>query len=109
MRPRASQVARIRLVETEEDVENVCRCTGLTPLTLAGGRCKEQGVGSIFYLPQVKLFIFRYLHSQGEVGEVETGLIILYARQFRSCHQLLDSFSGILYVHIHTPDTPMHM
>ena len=64
MRPRASQVARIRFVETEEDVEtyrpaldaskdaigdrrswqwtrtmaSACRCTGLTPLTLSGGR-----------------------------------------------------------------------
>ena len=95
MRLRASQVAKTRLVETEEDVEtyrpvldaikaaiggrqaelarleggcpltprrlgggwrrtwrpytrtmtSACRCTGLTPLTLSGGRWREQGVG----------------------------------------------------------------
>ena len=51
MRPRASQVAKTRLVETEEDVETLYEDDGLTPLTLSGGRCKEQRGGSVFYLP----------------------------------------------------------
>ena len=33
------------------------------------------GGGSVFYLPQVKYFIISNLHTEGEVGEVETGLI----------------------------------
>ena len=74
MRPRASQVARIRLVDTEEGVETyrpvldgvkdamrgrqaeLARLEGepaivggKTPLALSGGRCKEQG--EVQFLP----------------------------------------------------------
>lgn len=94
MRPRASQVARIRFVETEEDVETCIRLlhgsvSGImvhwpdTP-HLVRGVGGVTGGGSIFYLPQAKLFIFRHLHIKGEVGEVKTGVIFLYVRQFRS-------------------------
>ena len=74
MRLRASKVARIRLVETEEDVETyrpvldaiktaigqaeLARLEGepaivggKTPHTLSGGRWREQGVGSISTYP----------------------------------------------------------
>ena len=102
MRLRASQVARIRLVETEEDVEtyspalDAIKATigdrqaelarlegepaivgGKAPLALSGGRWREQGVGSVFYLPHIKSFIISNLHTKGEVGEVKTGVIIL--------------------------------
>ena len=88
MRPRASQVARIRLVETcirllHGSVSGIVVHWPDTP-HLVRGRCKEHGGGSVFYLPQVKLFIISNLHTKGEVGEVKTGLIFLYARQFRS-------------------------
>ena len=51
MRPRASQVARIRLVETEENVETVHEDNGLSvsvhwpdsPHLVRGGRYREQG------------------------------------------------------------------
>ena len=101
MRLRASQVAKTRLVETEEDVETyrpaldaiktaigdrqaeLARLEGepaivggKTPLALSGGRWREQGVGSVFYLPHIKLFIISNLHTKGEVGEAETGVII---------------------------------
>ena len=90
MRLRASQVAKTRLVETEEDVETYRpapdaikaatrdRQAGLarlegepaivggkTPLALSGGRWREQGVGSISTYPHIKLFIFSNLHMQG--------------------------------------------
>ena len=96
MRPRASQVARIRLVETEEDVEThrpvldaiktaigqaeLARLEGepaivggKTPLTLSGGRWREQGVGSISTYPHIKLFIFRHLHIRVGVGRGRNG------------------------------------
>ena len=109
MRPRASQVAKTRLVETEEDVETyrpvldaskgtigdrqaeLARLEGEPAIVggvsvsvhcpdtpaLSGGRWREHGVGSVFYLPHIKSFIISNLHTKGEVGEVETGLIIL--------------------------------
>ena len=102
MRPRASQVARIRLVDTEEGVETyrpvldalkvaigdrqaeLARLEGepaivggKTPLALSGGRWREQEVGSVSTYPLVKSFIFRHLHMQGGGVGVETGLIIL--------------------------------
>ena len=102
MRLRASQVAKTRLVETEEDVETyrpvpdaiktaigdrqaeLARLEGepaivggKTPLALSGGRWREQGVGSVSAYPHIKSFIISSLHTKGEVGEVETGLIIL--------------------------------
>ena len=57
MRPRASQVARIRLVETEEEVETVHEDDDLSVLVhwpdtpaLSGGRYREQGEVPFFYL-----------------------------------------------------------
>ena len=41
-----------------------------TPSPCQGVGGGNRGGGSVFYLPQVKLLIIRYLHSQGEVGEV---------------------------------------
>ena len=96
MRPRASQVARIRLVETEEDVETyrpvldaiktaigqaeLARLEGepaivggKTPLALSGGRWREQGVGSVSTYTLVKLFIFRHLHIRVGVGRGKNG------------------------------------
>ena len=98
MRLRASQVAKTRLVETEEDVETyrpaldaiktaigdrqeeLARLEGepaivggKTPLALSGGRWREQGVGSVFYLPHIKLFIFRHLHIRVGVGRGRNG------------------------------------
>ena len=96
MRPRASQVARIRLVETEEDVETyrpvldaiktaigqaeLARLEGepaivggMTPLALSGGRWREQGVGSVSTYTLVKLFIFRHLHIRVGVGRGKNG------------------------------------
>ena len=102
MRLRASQVAKTRLVETEEDVETyrpvpdaiktaigdrqaeLARLEGepaivggKAPLALSGGRWREQGGRFSFCLPHIKSFIISSLHTKGEVGEVETGLIIL--------------------------------
>ena len=77
MRSRASQVARIRLVETEEDVETVHEDDGLSvsvhwrvgALALHPSPCQGEvegaGGGSVFYLPQVKMLLFRYLHIKG--------------------------------------------
>ena len=96
MRPRASQVARIRLVETEEDVETyrpvldaiktaigqaeLARLEGepaivggMTPLTLSGGRWREQGVGSVSTYTHIKLFIFRHLHIRVGVCRGKNG------------------------------------
>ena len=98
MRLRASQVAKTRLVETEEDVETYRpvpdaikaatgdRQAGLarlegepaivggkTPLALSGGRWREQGVGSISTYPHIKLFIFRHLHIRVGVGRGRNG------------------------------------
>ena len=98
MRPRASQVARIRLVDTEEDVETYRPAPdaikaaigdrqaelamlegepaivgGKTPLALSGGRWREQGVGSISTYPLVKLFIIRHLHIRVGVGRGRNG------------------------------------
>ena len=136
MRPRASQVAKTRLVETEEDVETYRpvldaiksairdrqaelamlegelsadatearrRLDGLVHCQLrlydgepaivgalarhpspCQGEVEGTGGGSVFYLPQAKLFIYSNLRTKGEVGGVKTGLIILYVKQFRS-------------------------
>ena len=88
MRPRASKVAKTRLVETEEYVEThrpvldaiktaigqaeLARLEGepaivggMTPLALSGGRWREQGVGSVSAYPHIKLLIFRHLHIRG--------------------------------------------
>ena len=96
MRPRASQVAKTRLVETEEDVEThrpvldaiktaigqaeLARLEGepaivggKTPLALSGGRWREQGVGSVSTYPHIKLFIFRHLHIRVGVGRGKNG------------------------------------
>ena len=98
MRPRASQVAKTRLVETEEDVEtyrpvlDAIKVTigdrqaelarlegepaivgGMTPLALSGGRWREQGVGSISTYPHIKSFIFRHLHIRVGVGRGKNG------------------------------------
>ena len=96
MRPRASQVAKTRLVETEEYVEThrpvldaiktaigqaeLARLEGepaivggKTPLTLSGGRWRERGVGSISTYPHIKLLIFRHLHIRVGVGRGKNG------------------------------------
>ena len=96
MRPRASQVAKTRLVETEEDVEThrpvldaiktaigqaeLARLEGepaivggKTPLALSGGRWREQGVGSVSTYPHIKLLIFRHLHIRVGVGRGKNG------------------------------------
>ena len=98
MRLRASQVARIRLVDTEEDVETyrpvldaiktaigdrqaeLARLEGepaivggKTPFALSGGRWREQGVGSISTYPHIKLFIFRHSHIRVGVGRGRNG------------------------------------
>ena len=76
MRPRASQVARIRLVETEEDVETVHEDDGLsvlvhwpdTPLALSGGRLREQGVGSVSAYPHPNMQVSEYEQLNEGVG-----------------------------------------
>ena len=96
MRSRASQVAKTRLVETEEDVEThrpvldaiktaigqagLARLEGepaivggKTPLALSGGRWREQGVGSISTYPHIKLFIISNLHMRVGVGRGKNG------------------------------------
>ena len=86
MRPRASKVAKTRLVETEEDVETVHEDDGLSvsvhwrvgalalhPSPLSGGRWREQGVGSVSTYPHIKLFIFRHLHIRVGVGRGKNG------------------------------------
>ena len=95
MRLRASQVARIRLVETEEDVETyrpaldalkvaigdrqaeLARLEGepaivggKTPLALSGGRWREQGVGSVLNLHPTYTLPTPYLHPDCEVAVV---------------------------------------